>query len=250
MKYFKGEEIIMNKTKKCIAAIMVMVILIGLVPARQEVQAANNTEDIGIYYIAKGETIVFKIKSYSGKVSVVSSTGSKVKVSGKKVYVTGVKNGGATIKVGKKKLSFNVFVGGNGVDKKVNYSEYNSNLVYKNKKYKNFIDLNRYQVKKKKPILFNYLTDPAENKEIKKTNRGIGLGQKIYKVQDKYPSWCDFGGWTTEDGKSATCAQCALYYDKKSDCVFAKWFIDLDEDDLIDEIRWVCWKNKSEVYTI
>ena len=47
---------------------MVMVVLIGLVPARQEVQAANNTEYIGYYYLAKGETIILKIKSYSGKV--------------------------------------------------------------------------------------------------------------------------------------------------------------------------------------
>lgn len=246
MKYFKGEEIIMNKTKKCIAAIMVMVVLIGLVPARQEVQAANNTEDIGIYYIAKGETIVFKIKSYSGKVSVVSSTGSKVKVSGKKVYVTGVKSGWGEFKVGKKKFSFMVLVGGNSVDKKANYSEYNLDMTIYNRKYKNYIDLNRYRLKKNKSLLYISWTDPAEKKEMMKANRGIYIGQKIYKVQDKYPSWTDFDIWSK--GKSYTA--CALYYDKKSDCVFVKQFISKDKNDRICEIRWNCWKNRSRVYTI
>lgn len=235
----------MSKTKKCIAAIMVMVVLIGLVPARQEVQAANNTIDLGIYYMAKGETIVFKIKSYSGKVSVVSSTGSKVKVSGKKVYVTSKTSGGVTFKVGKKKMHLYTFVSAD-YDKKANYSEYNVDMTIYNRKYKNYIDLNRYRLKKNKSLLYISWTDPAEKKEMMKANRGIYIGQKIYKVQDKYPSWTDFDIWSK--GKSYTA--CAFYYDKKSDCVFVKQFISKDKNDRICEIRWNCWKNKSRVYTV
>lgn len=237
----------MKKTKKLITALLVLAILVGMLPIMNVQAASKYDEYAGYYYLAKGETVTFKNKTYSGKLSVVSNAGNTVKISGKNIKVTGKKSGLIVIKAGKKKIGFNIYIGGNNKDSKVNYAEYSLNFHEGKKEYTNYIDCIRYRIKKKKDITYIVWEDEKENKEVKEANRGLYIGEEIYDVNSKYPSWCDYGGWTADNGDEYQCVQCALYYDKQSNCIFYKLFYGLVEDDLISGVEWGCWKNNSRV---
>ena len=112
----------MKKLCRMIAVCLALVLLVGIVPI-QKTEAAD-TKDLGYYYLAKGETVIFKTDAYKGKLSIVSKGGNTVKLSGKKIKVTAKKEGYIVFKAGKKKYSFRIIVGGNNPDKKVNYKEY------------------------------------------------------------------------------------------------------------------------------
>lgn len=240
----------MKITKRVVATFLLLALLIGVIPTTNVQAATDFDENAGYFYLAKGETITVNNKTYDGKMSVVSNGGNTVKISGRKLIVTGKKSGLIVFKAGKKKIAFRLCVGGNNKDSKVNYSEYDLKFTDGKKEYKNYIDCMRYRIKKNKDIIYIVWDDKKDNKEIKTVNRGVYIGQSIYEVNKKYPSWCDYGGWTADNGDVYQCVQCALYYDKTSDCVFYKLFYGLEETDKISGVEWGCWKNKSMVYDI
>lgn len=237
----------MKKTKNLIAALLVLSILVGIIPV-MDVQAAEKYDIYaGYFYLAKGETVTFKNTKYSGKMSVVSKAGNTIKISGKKIKVTGKKSGLIVIKAGKKKIGFKIYIGGNHKDSKVNYAEYNVNVLDDGKEYKNYIACIRDRIKAKKDIVYMSWEDIAENEVVRECNRGLYIGEEIFDVNDTYPSWCDYGGWKSDGGIWYECVRCAMYYDKKSDCVFYKLFYGSEEDHLISGVEWGCWKNGSRV---
>lgn len=237
----------MRMTKKLITMLL-LVILVGVIPTINTQADSQYDEYAGCYYLAKGETVTFKSTTYSGNVSVIENDGgNKVKVSGKKIVVTGKKNDFLVIKVGKKKIGLAICVGGNNKDSKVNYAEYSFNFKDGKKEYTNYIDCIRDRVKKQKDLIYINWNNAEANKSIKKANRGVYIGERIFDVNDKYPSWCDYSGWTEDNGDEYLCTQCALYYDKKSNCIFSKLFYGLDEEELISGVEWSCWKNNSRV---
>jgi hypothetical protein len=210
-----------------------------------ETKAAETTYDeyAGYYYLAKGETVTIKDTSYPGKLSIVSKGGNTIKISGKKIKVTGKKSGLIVVKAGETKIGFHVYIGGNNKDSKVKYSEYALKFTDNKKSYTNYIDCIRYRMKKNKGITYIGWEDEADNKEIKSANRGAYIGETIYDINSRYPSWCDYDGWTEENGEEYLCVQCALYYDKTSNCVFYKRFYGPSSSELISGVEWGCWKN-------
>lgn len=234
-------------TKKLITTLLLLAILVGMVPVINAQAATKYDEDAGYYYLAKGETVTFKNVSYTGKLSVINDAGNKVKISGENIKVTGKKSGTIVIKAGKKKIGFDVYIGGNDKDSKANYAEYALKFSVGKKKYTNYIDFIRYRMKKNKGINYIVWDNADDNEEIKSANRGVYIGEEIFEVNSKYPSWCDYGGWTSESGEEYQCVECALYYDKKSNCVFYKRFYGLTDDNLISGVEWGCWKNNSRV---
>lgn len=241
----------MKKFLSTIATCLAVVLLIGIFPT-QKAEAASNG-DLGYYYLAKGETTTFKTDAYKGKISIVSKGGNTVKVKGKNIKVTAKKGGYIVFKAGKKEYSFEIIVGGNFADKKVNYKEY---TLHKDDidGCHNYIAWIRKQVKggKKLPDK-RYLTweEKTDNKEIKASNRGLYIGMKLTDVPDMYPSWCDMGGWTDDEDIHHDLYNCALYYDKTSNCVFYKCFYGTRKDDLDDEViegvEWGCYKNNQVI---
>lgn len=238
----------MKKLCRMIAVCLALVLLVGIVPI-QKTEAAD-TKDLGYYYLAKGETVIFKTDAYKGKLSIVSKGGNTVKLSGKKIKVTAKKEGYIVFKAGKKKYSFRIIVGGNNPDKKVNYKEYDWDTT---DGCTNYIEWIRSKVKggKKLPDKRFPYWNIDEGDGVKTYNRGLYIGERLFDVPDIYPSWCDMGYWTDSEGVGYDCYQCALYYDKKSDCVFYKTIsgksLEKWEDEVIDMIEWGCYKNNSVV---
>lgn len=234
--------------KKVISMLLMAVMIIGMIPT-VNVQAATDKIDAGYYYVAKGETVTFK-NTHKGKLSIVSKAGNTVKISGNKIKVTAKKSGSIVVKSGKKEIAFEILIGGNNKDTKANYAEYNIDLTDGKKSYSNYIDCIRYRIKKKKSLTYVTWEDKKDNKEIKKLNRGIYIGESIFDVNDVYPSWCDYGGWTEDNGDEYLSTYCAMYYDKKSNCVFYKFIYGLQENEVISGVEWGCWKNNSRVFSI
>ena len=216
----------MKKLCRMIAVCLALVLLVGIVPI-QKTEAAD-TKDLGYYYLAKGETVIFKTDAYKGKLSIVSKGGNTVKLSGKKIKVTAKKEGYIVFKAGKKKYSFRIIVGGNNPDKKVNYKEYDWDTT---DGCTNYIEWIRSKVKggKKLPDKRFPYWNIDEDDGVKTYNRGLYIGERL----------------------GYDCYQCALYYDKKSDCVFYKTIsgksLEKWEDEVIDMIEWGCYKNNSVV---
>ncbi len=248
----------MKKLCRMIAVCLALVLLVGIVPI-QKTEAAD-TKDLGYYYLAKGETVIFKTDAYKGKLSIVSKGGNTVKLSGKKIKVTAKKEGYIVFKAGKKKYSFRIIVGGNNPDKKVNYKEYDWDTT---DGCTNYIEWIRSKVKGGKKLpdkrFCSWHIDEDDdqddqddvNKGAKTYNRGLYIGERLFDVPDIYPSWCDMGYWTDSEGVGYDCYHCALYYDKKSDCVFYKSIsgksLEKWEDEVIDMIEWGCYKNNRVV---
>lgn len=242
----------MSKKFRWICLFVVSLLFVGLFPIVTTNADTKYDDYAGSYYLAKGETVFFQNKLYPGKMSVVDDAGNKVKISGKKIKVKGKKTGDVVIKIGKKKIGIYIIIGGNNKDPKVNYKEYNLSFTDGKKEYKNYIDCIRYRVKKNKELPYVNFKDENDNDLIKSANRGVYLGEYIFDVNDIYPSWSDYGGWTEENGDRYLSTQCALYYDKTSDCVFYKLFYGLVDTDhpVVSGVEWGCWKNKSRVFEL
>lgn len=213
----------MRMMKKISAVLLALVIVIGMLPA-VNAQAKAKYDDVGRYYLAKGETETFIAPSYKGKISVIDDAGNKVRISGKKIQVTGKKTGTIILQIGKTKIGFKVCIGGNHKDSKVNYHEYDYEFLAGVVEYGNYIDYVRDCVNNDEEASSLFWTDKEENEEnevIRDCNRGICIGEKISDVKKKYPSWGDFDSGIDDDGEYVF-TRCALYYDKISDCVFFK----------------------------
>ena len=235
----------MKTLKRISAVFLALAIVIGMLPA-VNAQAKGKYDFVGSFYMAKGETETFIAPSYKGKISVIDAAGNKVKIVGKKIKVTGKKTGTIMLKVGKKKIGFDIMIGGNNADPDVNYEEYNLTVTTEEKEYKNYIDYVRDVVKKGEDAWYLCWEDKESyNEEDKEANRGIYFGERIFDVNEIYPSWCDYGGWTDDDGNQYLCTRCAMYYDKTSNCVFYKLFYGLQKDEKISGIKWNYWKNNS-----
>lgn len=239
----------MKTLKRISAVFLALAIVIGMLPA-VNAQAKGKYDFVGSFYMAKGETETFVAPSYKGKISVIDAAGNKVKIVGKKIKVTGKKTGTIMLKVGKKKIGFDIMIGGNNEDPDVNYEEYSTDFVMGEKEYENYIDYARDCVKKGKEINFIWWDSEEQNETAKAANRGVFIGEEIFDVNEIYPSWCDYGGGTTGNGDKFIYTRCAMYYDKTSNCIFNKMFFALEKDNKIDEIRWSCWKNNSGKYEL
>lgn len=234
--------------KRISAIFLALVIVIGMLPA-VNARAKAKYDNVGRYYLAKGETETFIAPSYKGKISVIDDAGNKVKISGKKIQVTGKKTGIIIIQIGKKKIGFKVCIGGNHKDSKVNYQEYDYDFLAGDVEYGNYIDYVRDCMNNDEEASSVFWSDEEENEVIRDCNRGIYIGEKISDVKKKYPSWGDFDSGIDDNGEYVF-TQCALYYDKISDCVFYKQFYAYKKDMKISDIGWSYWENDNWIITL
>ena len=233
MKYLK-------KGNKIVAALLAVVCMLGvLIGVNIQTVQAKETEDLGYYYVAKGQPFIFR-DSEAKSLKMVSNKGNPCKVSKNKVTVTCKKSGEITYKINGKYKTFMLYVGGNYPDSKVNKKEYDLpyKMEYNKKKYGNFVDIASHA---KDTGLECYMSDKAELKKYKKFNRGITYGSTLSDVQEKYPSWEDVGTYGDD-----MCCWTSVYYDKKSGWVFNKGFV-LDSKDKVKAIVYSAYDAKQNI---
>lgn len=212
---------IKKKRDKIVTVLLSVACLVGILAGyHPQTVLAKTVEDLGYYYVAKGQPCVFQDTEYK-KLKVTSSGGNTCKVSGNKITVTCKKNGYIEYKINGKYKKFELIIGGNGKDSKVNKKEFDMTEVeYGDKSYRNFVNVVRAAKKDKVSVLSVTYSGKEDVNEIKKYNRGIVYGTNLGKVEEKYPSWQDIGSYGDDD-----CCWTALYYDKKSECVLQKGFV-------------------------
>lgn len=208
-----------KKRNKIVATLLAVVCMLGgLIGVNVQTVQAKETEDLGYYYVAKGQPCIFE-DSEGGKIKVISSDGNVCKVSKNKITVTCKKSGYIEYKINGKYKKFELIIGGNDEDSKVNKKEFDTlKEDYNKKTYTNFVDLIRDS--KDTQGLQMYISDKKELEKYKKYNRGITYGTTLKKVEEKYPSWQDVGSYGDD-----ICCWAALYYDKKSGWVLQKGFV-------------------------
>lgn len=226
---------------KIIAMLLMAVFLVGAVAGTgvQTVQA-KEAEDLGYYYMAKGQPCVFQ-DSEAKNLKIVSSDGNTCKVSGNKFTVTCKKDGYIKYKINGKYKQIQLIIGGNGKDTKVNKKEFDMTAVgYGKKTYHNMVDVARAAKKDKVSYFTVTFSRKKDLKDMKKYNRGIVYGSDLETVEKKYPSWQDIGGWGDDD-----CCWAALYYDKTSGYVFQKGFV-LNSKGKVKEVVYSAYDPKRK----
>ncbi len=229
---YKG---VLAQTKRCyykvvvLAAALAVSLLSGAVPTtRNAVTQADQTRDLGYYYVAAGEPRTFQDPG-KGKIEMISSAGNEYTVSGSKITLICKKAG--TVQYNRKgtKKSFRIIIGGNQSigkkgeapveDTKINFREYDlPAFTYNKNSYTNFVDFVRQNTSG------NYWVCKFSGKKAMrgaaKYNRGITFHSSRRELQRKYPSLENLGVYGQK-----TCFYAARYYDEKSGFVLLKAFL-------------------------
>ncbi len=239
-----GMKIISKVSRNAmLSVVLVAVFVVGLL-TNENVSVVNaatsDYQNMGYYYVAKGQVQPYK-DTDSGKISVISASGNKYKVSGNIITITCKKSGDIKYKINGKKKYFSIFVGGNGKDSKVNAKEYKvaEKEELGDKKSNNFFEVAEYYMEQYNSNSIETALSGNDLKKWKSANRGIKKNSTFKEVTEKYPSWEDVGTYGKND-----CCYAARYYDKKSGICAVKGFV-FNSKMKVKKIVWVAYRPET-----